>query len=73
MENEIEKLKGTLNWKNNFAYGISAFEKVHRTYAEYLLKKGLSLKEIERLIKLIPVEKKGRFDDKIIETIYQKH
>ncbi len=73
MENEIEKLKGTLNWKNNFAYGISAFEKVHRTYAEYLLKKGLSLKEIERLIKLIPVEKKGGFDDKIIETIYQKH
>ena len=73
MENEIERLKSTLNWENNFAYGISAFEKVHRTYAEYLLKKGLSLKEIERLIKLIPVEKKGRFDDKIIEAIYQRH
>ncbi len=71
MENEVFHLKERLNWKNNFAYGISAFEKTHRTYAEYLLNKGLSLKEIQKLIKLIPYENRGRFNEDVIAKIYQ--
>lgn len=69
MENEIMQLKKELNWKNDFAFGISAFEKVHRTYAEYLMNKGLSLQEIQCMIKLIPSENKGRFNESIIEEI----
>ena len=71
MENEIPILKNELDWNNYFAYGITAFEKTHRTYAEYLMNKGLSLLEIEKLIKQIPYENRGRFDEKVIETIYQ--
>lgn len=71
MENEITVLKKSLNWDNNFAYGISAFEKTHRTYAEHLLnKEGTSLADIQKLIKLIPVENRGRFNENVIEQIY---
>lgn len=73
MEDEIQKLKKKLNWENDFSYSISAFEKTHRTYAEYLLKKGLSLDEIQNLIRLIPDENKGRFNEEVIETIYQNN
>ena len=73
MENEIMQLKKELNWENDFAFGISAFEKVHRTYAEYLMNKGLSLQEIQCMIKLIPYENKGRFNESIIEKIYQNN
>ena len=69
MENEIKKLKEKLNWDNNFAFAISAFEKAHWTYAEYLTNKGFSLQEIESLIKLIPFENKGRFNESVIEAI----
>lgn len=71
MENEIIVLKKSLNWDNNFAYGISAFEKTHRTYAEHLLNKdGTSLADIQKLIKSLPVENRGRFNEDVIEQIY---
>lgn len=73
MENEICKLKESIDWNNEFAYGISAFTNVHRTYAEYLINKRIPLKDIERLIKLIPNEFKGRFNEKQIEEIYQNY
>lgn len=71
MENEVFHLKERLNWESKFAYGIGAFEKTHRTYAEYLLNKGVSLKEIQKLIKLIPYENRGRFNEDVIAKIYQ--
>lgn len=71
MENEINVLKTSLNWENDFAYGITAFEKMHRTYAEYLLNKDdISLTDIQRLITLIPSENRGRFNEEVIEKIY---
>lgn len=71
MENEVTFLRKELDWENKFAYGISAFEKTHRTYAEYLLNKGVFLQEAQKLIKLIPYENRGRFNENVIETIYQ--
>lgn len=73
MENEILYLSKELDWKNNFVYGISAFEKTHRTYAEYLLSKRVPLKEVQKLIKLIPYENRGRFSESVIESIYQNN
>lgn len=73
MENEIMILKNNLNWENNFAYGITAFEKTHRTYAEYLLNKGFSLSRIQKLIKLIPKEERGRFNESVIAQICKKN
>lgn len=71
MENEVTFLRKALDWENKFAYGISAFEKTHRSYAEYLLNKGVLLQEAQKLIKLIPYENRGRFNEDVIETIYQ--
>ena len=73
MENEIMYLKNGLNWENEFAYSITALENTHRTYAEYLLRKQIPLYEIEKLIKLIPYENRGRFNESVIESIYQSN
>lgn len=73
LENEIVELRKKLNWKNNFAFGIGSFENVHRTYAEYLMNKGFSLQEIESMIKEIPYENRGRFNESIIETICKQY
>lgn len=71
MENEINVLKESLNWENDFAYGITAFEKTHRTYAEHLLnKENSSLFDIQKMIELIPSENRGRFNEDVIEKIY---
>lgn len=73
LENEIKMLREQLNWTNNFAYSITAFQKTHRTYAEYLLNNGFSLTEIEKLIKLIPKENKGRFNQYVIDEINKQN
>lgn len=73
MENEIMYLKNGINWENEFAYSITALENTHRTYAEYLLCKQIPLYEIEKLIKLIPYENRGRFNESVIESIYQSN
>ena len=73
MEKVILPLSQTLNWSFEFAYSISAFEKVHRTYAEYLLNKGYSLNLIENIIKEVPKHKKGRFDEEVINKICEQY
>lgn len=69
IESDIPRLKEQLNWSKDFAYSISAFENVHRSYAEYLMDHGFCLTEIEKLIKRIPVEHKGRFREEVIARI----
>lgn len=69
MENEINNLSKTLNWDQDFAYAISAFEKLHRTYAEYFMDKGFDLKTINKLIKQIPDKNKGRYNEDIAEIL----
>lgn len=73
MEKEIPTLMETLDWHNHFAYSISAFEKTHRSYAEYLINKGVNLSKVQELIELIPSENRGRFNEKVIEQIFQKN
>lgn len=70
LENQIPILRNNLNWEKDFAYCISAFEKVHRSYAEYLLNQCCSLTDIERLIKMIPNENRARFNEGLISTLY---
>ncbi len=69
LEEQIPELKKSLDWKKDFAYCISAFEKSHRTYAEYLLSREFSLADIERFIKMLPGERRGRFNETIISEI----
>lgn len=73
MENEMFKLKKHLNWENDFAYSMTAFRRMHRTYAEYLIDKNLSYLEIEKILNMIPEKEKGRFNEKIVKKCYEKY
>lgn len=73
MENEIEKMRKKYNWNFNFKYSISAFEKTHRTYAEYLIEHNINLNDAEKIIKMIPSNKKRRFDLKVISDLCEKY
>lgn len=70
LENEISSFKKEYNWNQDFSYSISAFEKTHRSYAEYLKSKQIGYSNIEKIIKKIPIENKVRYNEKIIENIF---
>lgn len=73
IESDIKTLSKNYNWDLNFIYSISAFEKVHRTYAEYLIDKNINFIDAQKIIKRIPEEHRGRYDPNIIEKLYKKH
>lgn len=72
MEEVVALMKNTLDWNKHFAYSISAFENAHRTYAEFLLKKDVHLKNIEMMIEHIPMQQRGRFNEELISSIYKE-
>lgn len=73
IENVISKYKLKYNWDIDFRYSLSAFNNVHRSYGEYLLKKGISLNDADNMIKLIPNDKKDRYNEEVIDEIYNKY
>ena len=69
LEKDIKDISKEYNWDLNFIYSISAFEKVHRTYAEYLINQNCSFFDAQNIIKQIPKENKGRFNETVIKKI----
>lgn len=58
-------------WGYDLPYFLSATVKCHPNYAAFLLKKEtLSIEKIEKLLSLIPNEKRSEFDSKLIENLY---
>ena len=70
IQNTILDMRNKYDWNIDFSYSISAFEQVHRTYAEYLKNKNVNYDEIEKIIKSIPLENRDRYDEKVIEKLY---
>lgn len=70
LENEIKNFKKQYKWGQDFSYSISAFEKTHRSYAEYLKNKDIGLNEIEKIIKQIPFENRVRYNENVIKKIF---
>ena len=61
-------------WGYSIPYAISAQCSVHRTYAEYLMKKDrLRTKDIRRILNSISKDKAEIFDDKYIEKKYKDY
>lgn len=61
-------------WGYSIPYALSAQCGVHRTYAEFLMKKErLHTKDIRRLLKSIDKEHSEIFDEEYIENIYKKY
>lgn len=67
----IMPIKKKSSWGYASAYALSARHKVHRTYAEFLMNKGrLKTKQINALLSMISQDKKTRFDEEYIESLY---
>lgn len=70
LENEIKNFKKIYKWEHDFSYSISAFEKTHRSYAEFLKNKDAELQKIEKIIKRIPYENRIRYNENIIKKLF---
>ena len=58
-------------WGYDLPYFLSATAKCHPNYATYLMKKEtLRIQTIEKILSLIPMEKRSEFDYKLIEKLY---
>lgn len=67
----IFDLKRKYPWGYETSYALSAQYKLHRSYAEYLMKKQkLKTKQIRQILGMIPKEKRSRYDEAYIEKLY---
>lgn len=58
-------------WGYDLPYFLSATVKCHPNYAAYLMKKEtLGIEKIEKLLSLIPAERRSEYDVKLIEELY---
>lgn len=58
-------------WGYDLPYFLSATVKCHPNYAAYLMKKEtLCIEKIEKLLSLIPTERRSEYDAKLIEELY---
>ncbi len=63
--------KSKVPWGYSIAYALSAQYQVHRTYAEYLLKKGkLQTKQINQILSMIDHKNRTKFNESYIESLY---
>lgn len=70
----ISGLKEKYPWGYETAYALSAQYKLHRSYAEYLMKKQkLKTRQIKLLLGMIRREKKSRYDEAYIEELYNQY
>lgn len=69
----IAGLKKTYPWGYETAYSLSAQYKMHRSYAEYLMKKQkLKTKQIKQILGMVEKGRKSRYDESYIEQLYNK-
>ncbi len=73
IDSYIVRLKETYPWGYETAYSLSAQYKMHRSYAEYLMKKQkLKTKQIKQILGMVEKDKKSRYDEPYIEQLYEK-
>lgn len=71
IDNSIEAIYRENAWGYSTAYFLSAAMNCHPNYASYLLnKKTLSLIDIEKILKSIPIENKRIYNQECIEAFY---
>jgi 4-hydroxy 2-oxovalerate aldolase len=74
IDNPISEIKKSIPWGYMPAYAITAFNKLHRSYAEYLMEKSdLTLKDIDIILNKIKSNKdRENFNKSIIEKLYNE-
>lgn len=74
-DNVIGEIKKKIPWGYSPEYAITAFKRMHRTYAEFLRgKTNLSLKDIEIILEKITDKNDcENFNQQLAEELYQSH
>lgn len=72
IDNPITEIKNTTPWGYSPAYAITAFKKIHRSYAEFLTEKtDLSLQDMNIVLSQInDIKDQENYNQNLIETIY---
>lgn len=62
------------NWGFKLPYAISAYYGLHRTYPEFLMKKGtLSIKDIDIILSRVSHDQAEYYNEKYIEKLYEEY
>lgn len=73
IERDVMPLKAGNPWGYSVPYFLTASYNLHRSYAEYLLKKGdIGFEEMDGLFRKIPQAYKGHFCKDLIERLYMQ-
>lgn len=74
IDDYIASIKETFPWGYDPVYALSGFYNLHRTYPEYLVKKGkLKTKDIRYILEHIAPEHRVIYDEKYIEHLYREY
>lgn len=68
----IKPLRNKYKWGYAPEFILSAKYRVHRSYAEYLENRGISLRNINYLLSVIDSDHRGKYNKRYIEKLIQK-
>jgi 4-hydroxy 2-oxovalerate aldolase len=70
----IRPIKEKYPWGYSSAYALSAQYNLHRSYGEYLMKKGkVRTKEIRHILSQVDKQKASRYNEQYIEKLYEEY
>ena len=75
IDNPISQIRKEVAWGYLPAYAITAFQQMHRSYAEYLMDKpNMNLQNINQILSQITLEKDRKiFNKSLIQSLYQQY
>lgn len=72
INDDIIPIREKMTWGYSPAYFLSARQRVHRSYSEYLLERGFTLNQIETLLGCIKPEQARKFNKSYIDSIIKE-
>lgn len=75
IDDPIKSFKSVNFWGYMPAYAITAFNKIHRSYAEFLMKKpNITLNQIVSILDdIVDIKDKEEFNEELVKLLYTKH
>ncbi|MED3793807.1 3-deoxy-manno-octulosonate cytidylyltransferase [Niallia alba] len=71
IDNVLKMIKDKFSWGYSIEYFISASKNCHPNYSSFLMnKKTLNVEKIASILDQLPLDKRGSFDKKLIESLY---
>lgn len=74
VDNYLLSIKAEATWGYTIPYYMSAIHNCHPNYAIYLMnRQTVTVKDIEKILVMIPKEERGVYNKKIIERLYNEY